>query len=314
VIVLPPTTAPAALPATFVGRRGKARVFEALKLQTLVSGNDQIAKALQRHGDLQYHQAGEQLITQGSPDNDILLIVTGQVSIMVNGREVAKRGAGTHVGEMALVEPLARRSATVIALEPTVVLRVAEHHFSAVAKDYSDLWRRVAIEVAKRLRERNQFLRAPHTEPIVFIGSSAEGLVIGEHVHDYLAKKPVVPRLWSKGVFQASKTTIENLVIQAHESDFAALVLTADDMTFSRGSTIASPRDNVIFELGLFMGSLGRERVFILKPKGLDIRIPSDLLGVIWLEYLRGGRAPKARRLRPLCTGLIKTIAKLGPR
>ena len=46
------------------------------------------------------------------------------------------------------------------------------------------------------------------------------------------------------------------------KTDFAVLVLTPDDITLSRGTTIASPRDNAIFELGLFMGTNGRNRTF----------------------------------------------------
>jgi predicted nucleotide-binding protein len=101
-------------------------------------------------------------------------------------------------------------------------------------------------------------------------------------------------------------------VTATKDADFAALVLTADDMTVSRGKAKPSPRDNVIFELGLFMGALGRERVFILKPKGIDVRIPSDLLGVVWLEYLRAGR--KSARLQLTFEKMRESIRGIGPR
>jgi predicted nucleotide-binding protein len=48
------------------------------------------------------------------------------------------------------------------------------------------------------------------------------------------------------------------------ETDFAAFVVTADDVTASRGRRKASPRDNVVFEIGLFMGAIGRERTFVV--------------------------------------------------
>jgi CRP/FNR family cyclic AMP-dependent transcriptional regulator len=298
----------------FSGRQGRRRLIEALKIQTLVSGDAELAKSIASCGVPHQHEAGEVLIRQGDPDNDIFLIITGDVTIRVNDRSVATRTAGTHVGEMSLVDIVAKRSATVIAAEPTVTLRIPEHQFSELAKDYPDLWRRIAVEIAKRLRERNKLFRKPHNEPVLFIGSSSEGLAIANEIHRRLERKPIVPRLWTEGVFQASSTSIESLVEIAKEADFAALVLTSDDVTVSRGGKKPSPRDNVIFELGLFMGALGRERVFIIKPRGLDIRIPSDLLGITWLDYLRGGNTPLRSRLQVPCKKMTAVILRIGPR
>jgi CRP/FNR family cyclic AMP-dependent transcriptional regulator len=181
-----------------------------------------------------------------------------------------------------------------------------------MAAKHTDLWRRVAVEIAKRLRERSRFLPEPHNEPVLFIGSSTEGQGITNEIYRRFGKKPVVPKPWTEGVFQTSSTSIESLVTAAKEADFAALVLTADDITVSRHKAKPSPRDNVIFELGLFMGALGRERVFILKPKGVDVRIPSDLFGVVWLEYLRTG--PKNERLRSTCKKMWEAVSRIGPR
>ena len=83
-------------------------------------------------------------------------------------------------------------------------------------------------------------------------------------------------------------TAIEDLVAQAGTSDFAIIVLTGDDVTKSRGRAMSSPRDNVIFELGLFMGSLSRERTFIVAQKDVDLKLPTDLLGVTTLRFSRG--------------------------
>jgi CRP/FNR family cyclic AMP-dependent transcriptional regulator len=296
----------------FSGRRGKRRLFEALKSQTLVSGSAELAKEIIKCGVLQQYKAADVLMQQGDPENDVYLVVTGEVSILANGRVVASRAAGTHVGEMALIDPLAKRSATVVAAEPTISLKLSEHHFSQIAARHPELWRRVAVEIAKRLRERNRLLRQPHNESVLFIGSSTEGEPIAEEVYKRLVNKRVVPKLWSDGVFEASSTSIESLVKVAQEADFAALILTADDITKSRGAAKPSPRDNVIFELGLFIGAIGRHRVFILKPKGIDIRIPSDLLGVVWLEYLRSG--PKKNRIAPTCKKMWNSIDNLGPK
>ena len=47
------------------------------------------------------------------------------------------------------------------------------------------------------------------------------------------------------------------MVYSLDRFDFAILVLTADDLVASRDVLSTAPRDNVLFELGLFMGGLG---------------------------------------------------------
>jgi predicted nucleotide-binding protein len=179
---------------------------------------------------------------QGAADNDLWLIVSGAVSIRINGREVATRQAGTHVGEMALIEALSKRSASVLTLEPTITLKLSEPVFSRLAKTTPELWRRVAAEIATRLRERSKFVRAPNNQPVLFLGSSTEGLTVAETLNDRFRKQPVVSRLWTLGVFQPSSTAIESLVKIAGLADFAIFVLTADDVTFSRRKKQQSPR------------------------------------------------------------------------
>src|SRR5260370_6782552 len=95
--------------------------------------------------------------------------------------------------------------------------------------------------------------------PAVFIGSSSEGLPIAEAIQVNLDRACEVV-IWSQGVFGLSGGTLETLVDKADEFDFAALVVTPDDMTHSRGKDQPSPRDNVLLELGLFMGKIGRMR------------------------------------------------------
>src|SRR5580658_5305166 len=114
----------------FTGHSGKRRLVEALRAQALVAGDIGLAGALLNRGALKEYAVKQKLTTQGAPDNDIFLIVSGTVAIRINGRDVAIRNAGTHVGEMALVDPLARRSATVVAVERTIALRVEEHYFT----------------------------------------------------------------------------------------------------------------------------------------------------------------------------------------
>src|SRR5437899_9214507 len=90
--------------------------------------------------------------------------------------------------------------------------------------------------------------------PLVFIGSSAEGLAIAKAIQLNLDRACEVV-IWSQGVFGLSEGTLETLVNKAEEFDFAILVVTPDDMTQSRGKNEQSPRDNVLIELGLFLGA-----------------------------------------------------------
>lgn len=92
--------------------------------------------------------------------------------------------------------------------------------------------------------------------PRVFIGSSSEGLEIAETIQlnlDHLCEVTI----WTQGLFTLGSGVLEALAAKLSEFDYAILVLTPDDLTESRNQALFSPRDNVIFELGLFMGYLG---------------------------------------------------------
>lgn len=68
-------------------------------------------------------------------------------------------------------------------------------------------------------------------------------------------------------------------------TDFAVFVFQPDDLTESRGKQEHVVRDNVLFELGLFIGAIGVKRCFIVKPRGEELKLPSDLLGITLAEY-----------------------------
>lgn len=116
-------------------------------------------------------------------------------------------------------------------------------------------------------------------KPRLFIGSSTEGKDVADMLQlglDY----DVEVTVWHQGVFDLSQGSLESLVQASRKFDFAALVLTPDDLTSKRDKNVNSPRDNVIFELGLFMGALGRDRTFIVYCRDEKLDIPSDLAGV----------------------------------
>ncbi len=121
-------------------------------------------------------------------------------------------------------------------------------------------------------------------KPSLFVGSSSEGLEFARAARAELEVDAEVT-LWNDGFFELGSTFIETLVNALPRFDFAVLVLTPDDWVSSRDVAAFGPRDNVIFELGLFMGHLGRSRTFMLHQRATTPKIPTDLSGVTTATY-----------------------------
>jgi len=122
------------------------------------------------------------------------------------------------------------------------------------------------------------------SKPSLFVGSSTEGLPFARAIRTRLVHDAEVT-LWYEGFFKPGSTFIETLVNSLPRFDFAVLVLTPDDWVRSRDDESLSPRDNVVFELGLFMGRLGRLRTFMVHQAEEQTKIPSDLAGVTTAQY-----------------------------
>jgi hypothetical protein len=151
-------------------------------------------------------------------------------------------------------------------------------------------------------------------KPRLFIGSSVEGKEIADTLQvllDYDAEVTV----WHQGVFGLSQGSLESIVNAAREDnfDFAALVLTPDDLVSKRGENVSSSRDNVIFELGLFMGSLGRDRTFIVYCRDIALDLPSDLAGVTPATFADREDKNLRAALGPVRTQIMDAIKKLNP-
>jgi Predicted nucleotide-binding protein containing TIR-like domain len=118
----------------------------------------------------------------------------------------------------------------------------------------------------------------------VFIGSSSEGVEFARAIRNQLDNDAEIT-LWTDDFFNLGSTFIETLVTKLPLFDFAILVFTSDDRGQSRDLQMSMPRDNVIFELGLFMGHLGRDRTFLVHEKKDDLKIPTDLSGSITATF-----------------------------
>lgn len=120
--------------------------------------------------------------------------------------------------------------------------------------------------------------------PKMFIGSSSEAKPVAEAASAIL-NEDVIPQIWDMSpFFRPMQGTFEALVAAAGAYDFALFIMSPDDRIQSRGIKFASTRDNVLFELGLFIGAIGAKRVFaVVQHASLtskSVKLPSDLLGV----------------------------------
>lgn len=147
--------------------------------------------------------------------------------------------------------------------------------------------------------------------PAVFIGSSSEGDLVAREVESQL-KRYAEPNIWKDNFFKQGESTLEALTNRLDSFDFAVFVLSPDDKIETRGRSYSSPRDNVLFELGLFMGSLGRKRTFIVHAQGEDLKLPSDLAGITMSSYPSRESQNLAAEISRTCMPIIRAIQFLG--
>jgi predicted nucleotide-binding protein len=283
-----------------------------LKEQKVVGGNEALADEVASLGELREIDANGVLIEQNGEDTDVYLILAGSFTVLVNGKKVATRGATDHVGEMAALQPSQRRSATVVAAEAGVVLKLTEPQLSELGQKHPGIYRTFAKELARRLMQRNHLMTAYREKTRVFIISSVEALPIARAVQNAFEHDPFTVVVWTDGVFRASQYPVESLEQQLDQSDFAIAIAQPDDLSEVRDQVRPTPRDNVIFELGFFMGRLGRHRSLLLEPRGEEVKLPSDLTGITAVGY-RYDPKNVAAAMGPACNRLRDVITELGP-
>ncbi len=119
----------------------------------------------------------------------------------------------------------------------------------------------------------------------IFIGSSTEGIDIARKIKAALKYDAHVDT-WADGLFdRPGQAYIEVLENMLSVYEFGIFVFTPDDKIFSRGKISQMPRDNVIFEYGMFLGKHTRKKAFFIVPRGVDIKIMTDVLGITSLDY-----------------------------
>lgn len=149
-------------------------------------------------------------------------------------------------------------------------------------------------------------------KPRIFLGSSGKQAkllqALTRGLDDIAHVEP-----WTTS-FNPGTTTLERLLELTREVDFAAFVFAQDDWTTNSTVTVpesalgqASPRDNVVFEAGLFGGVLGMRRTFILHANGA--KLPTDLLGLTCVRYEGSATAAETKTI---CQKLRSAIENEG--
>jgi predicted nucleotide-binding protein len=163
-------------------------------------------------------------------------------------------------------------------------------------------------EAVRSIEEEIEFAAPAPVAPVQSepIGREHTREVFVVHGHDDGARETVaryLERIGFKPIIlheQANKgrTVIEK--IEAHgDVDFAVVLLTPDDQgSISGGNPEPRARQNVLLELGYFIGRLGRGNVCALK-RGV-VEIPSDFAGVVWeaMDDAGGWKQSLARELQ----------------
>jgi hypothetical protein len=146
--------------------------------------------------------------------------------------------------------------------------------------------------------------------PRIFLGSSGKQERLLQAITRGLADVADV-EAWTT-TFNPGRSTLDRLVELSHEVDFAAFVFAQDDWTTTDASQSgqASPRDNVVFEAGLFGGALGIRRTFILHAKGS--KLPSDLLGLTSIRYEPAASPAEVRAINTKLRKAIETEGRRG--
>ena len=131
-------------------------------------------------------------------------------------------------------------------------------------------------------RERLAFI----DKPAIFIGSSSNHLTVAKAMAECLKRRNYAPRVWDDdGLFKQNESTFDGLLRISTEVDFAVFIWGASDLIRTKRQSIPSPRDNVVWETGLFLGALGKDRVFMVVDKTVSLKIPTDYSGITRAYY-----------------------------
>ncbi|MBI5031074.1 MAG: nucleotide-binding protein [Chloroflexi bacterium] len=153
----------------------------------------------------------------------------------------------------------------------------------------------------------------------VFVGSSSEALKTAEIFADMLRKAASVVLWRDAPQFRATYSNMDSLLQATQEYDYGFFIFTPDDRIVSRGKDGSMGRDNVLFEFGLFLGALGKDRVFAVAQEGTTeeekLKIPTDLWGIVIPRFQKLTSIEDLQSAADSATlGIRRQIDRYGPR
>ena len=145
----------------------------------------------------------------------------------------------------------------------------------------------------------------------IFVASSSDTKSVAYALQENLEQDAEVT-VWDQNTISLSSFTLESLIQCVDESDFAICVCAPSDHAVIKNASVDVTRDNVIFELGLFIGRHGRDRCFVVQPRDVDLHLPSDIAGIMTGRYDPDRSDNNLRAaLGPACNQIREQIAKV---
>lgn len=124
-------------------------------------------------------------------------------------------------------------------------------------------------------------------KPKIFVGCATQSLAIARAIQRELDDEVHQVKIWNQNALRAGPNLIDQLIDLPNEYDFGIFVFSADQVTENRGSVFSEAAANTIFEAGLFAGVLGKERTFIVSEEDEQLKLPSDLDGILRPTFVR---------------------------
>ena len=125
------------------------------------------------------------------------------------------------------------------------------------------------------------------SKPKIFIASSEKNIAIANAFKKQLSQYAHVSTWKDKFRLHNNESYLETLIKLKDEFEYAIFVWAADDELMNNEESIYAPRDNVVFESGLFMGAMGTSKIFIVYDDTIPIKKPSDFLGINLIRFKR---------------------------
>ncbi|UIF88020.1 TIR domain-containing protein [Cupriavidus sp. UYPR2.512] len=295
----------------FTDKAGRPELVESLALQRMVGANMLMAEALADIVDVYDVNPGETIIEQLDETTDVFFVLVGEFDVLVNKRRVAICRERECVGEMAAIRPQPR-SATVTAKVLSTVAKLTAEQLTALGSEFPDIYRHIARDLARRVSERNHLIPAVRDRARVFVICSTEALAVGRAITAAVEHDKFDVKLWTDGVFKVTNYTLEDLERELNTSDFAIAIAHPDDKLTWREEDWPAPRDNVVLELGMFIGRLGRNRAILMEPRGTKVKLPSDMAGITTVGYKLASGSEIDSALAPAIEKVRRHIESVG--